>query len=543
MLQTNNAPPANYSAGVQDTPLRALERAVNECGDSVFVDFAGDLLTYRELDRRSTRFAHALAKLGVQKGHTVVSILEGSNDVFRTWFGVNKLGAIWVPINLAYRHEFLRHQITDAGANIVICDMPFLERVVEIADKLPDVSMVLCRGMTEKPNCRIPIERFEDHLGTDDTPIPNTALPSDLAFLIYTSGTTGPSKGCMLSHNLLCHLGRQQMASVPHGAGHRTWTCLPLFHMAALTGVLGGLVARNGIAAVKQFSLSQFWEDIERSKATNALLMATIFPLVAHAPDSEAMKRCFGQLQMIVGVPVTPEVRKIWQTRFGVGFVNTYAYGQTEGCRISTFEIGEPTPLEGSAGRIATEFEVMILDDNDQPVPDGTVGEICYRPRHPHIMFEGYWRRPTDTMRVWRNMWMHTGDLGRVEQNCLFFCDRKKDYLRSRGENISSFEVEKTYANHPAVLDVAVHAVGAKAADDELKVTIVLKPNAKLTEEECCHWSIANLPHFAVPRYYEFRGELPKNPTGKVLKYQLRDDGITPATWDRESVGIKVRRR
>jgi crotonobetaine/carnitine-CoA ligase len=533
----------SFGADAQDTPLRALQRAIDQDGDRVFVDMAGEILTYRELDIRSTRLANSLATLGVGPGKTVVSILESSLDVFAIWFAVNKLGAIWVPINLAYEREFLRHQIDDSGAVIAICDATFLDRLVTVAPGIPTVQLILCRGLAETPECPIPIASFDAHRGSDDTPIPHKVKPADLAFLVYTSGTTGPSKGCMLSHNLLCMLARQQIAAIPHGQGERTWTCLPLFHMSALTATMGALVAGNGVAMAPRFSVTHFWDEIERSKATNALLMATIFPLIAHAPDNDAMKRCFGQLKMTSGVPVSPDVRRIWQERFGVGFVNTFAYGQTEGCRLSTHELGDPVPPEGSAGKIAGEFELMIFDDDDQPLPDGTIGEIVYRPRAPHVMFEGYWRRPEETLRVWSSMWMHTGDLGKVENGYLFFCDRKKDYLRSRGENISSFEVEKTYTSHPDILEVAVHAVGAKAADDEIKVSIVLKEGATLTEEACCHWSIANLPHFAVPRYYEFRVALPKNPTGRVLKYALRDEGVTPSTWDRTAAGIEVRRK
>lgn len=533
----------SYAAGEQDTPLHALERAVAESGDSIFVDLAGEVLTYRDLDLRSTRLAHSLSGLGVGPDDTVVTIFESSLDIFTCWFAINKLGAIWVPINLAYRHEFLRHQIDDAGAKIVICDADYLERVIEIEDGLPSLGVVLVRDLQEKPDSKLPIEAFDAYRGDNETPIPICVEPKDVAFLIYTSGTTGPSKGCKLSHNLLCHLGRQQIMSIPHGSGDRSWTCLPLFHMAALTATLGALLAKNGIAMAPRFSVSGFWDEIERSGANSALLMASIFPLVAHAPDNEAMKRCRGKLQMIAGVPVAPDIRKIWEERFGVGLVNTYAYGQTEGCRLSTHELGDALPPLGSAGKIAREFELRIVDDNDQPVPNGEIGEIVYRPNCAHVMFEGYWRRPEETNRAWRNMWMHTGDLGRVENGYLFFCDRKKDYLRSRGENISSFEVERTFASHDAVLEVAVHAVGAKAADDQIKATIVRKDGATTTEEELCRWSIDNLPHFAVPRFFEFRDELPKNPTGRVLKFELRDDGVTPTTWDRESVGIQVRRR
>jgi crotonobetaine/carnitine-CoA ligase len=158
-------------------------------------------------------------------------------------------------------------------------------------------------------------------------------------------------------------------------------------------------------------------------------------------------------------------------------------------------------------------------------------------------MFEGYWQRPQDTARAWRNLWMHSGDLGRMEAGYLYFVDRAKDYLRARGENVSSFELERVFLGHPAIQEAAVHATATQSGEDEIKLTAVLRPGSALSARELCLWSIEKLPHFAIPRYYEFRTELLKNPTGRVLKYRLRDEGITATTWDREAAGISVRRR
>ena len=532
----------SYSGGQFDTLMHALERAVQSAGDAVFVDICGDTATYGEIDRRSTRFAHSLAALGVGKGDTVVTIFDTSMDVFTCWFGINKLGAVWVPINTAYRHEFLRHQIADAGTKLVICDPHYLERVVEIADKLPDVKLVLCRGDGPFPASAIPIAPFDNYRGDNETPLPIVVAPGDLASLLYTSGTTGPSKGCMISHNYMCMQGRQQRRAVPEDKHEIAWTCLPLFHSAALNLVLGALVSGHRVAVWPRFSVSSFWEDVERAGACNLLLMASIFSLVAHAPDSEAMTRYHGKVRMIFGQPITPAIRTIWKERFGVKIVSSWAYGQTEGSRLTMVDPDE-TPPETCAGRVADEFEMMIFDENDQPVADGQVGEIVCRPRQPHVMFEGYWRRPDETAKVWRNLWMHTGDLGRIEGGYLFFMDRRKDYLRCRGENVSSFELERTFVGHPAIKEIAIHAVGAQDAEDEIKATVVLNEEVTITEEELCRWSIDNLPHFAVPRYFEFRVELIKNPTGRVLKYKLREEGLTPATWDRDAAGIVVRRR
>ncbi|MCA1846365.1 MAG: AMP-binding protein, partial [Actinobacteria bacterium] len=160
------------------------------------------------------------------------------------------------------------------------------------------------------------------------------------------------------------------------------------------------------------------------------------------------------------------------------------------------------------------------------------------------IMFNGFWNRPQATQAQMRNQWFHTGDIGRFDEDGWFyFVDRKKDYLRRGGENISSFEMEVAFMRSGLVAEVAVHSVPSELSEDDVKVSVVLPPGSSTTEEELCRWTIDNFPYFAVPRYIEFRSELPKNPVGRVLKYQLRDEGVTSTTWDREAAGITFSKR
>jgi len=159
-------------------------------------------------------------------------------------------------------------------------------------------------------------------------------------------------------------------------------------------------------------------------------------------------------------------------------------------------------------------------------------------------MFEGYWGRPEATVEASRNWWYHTGDVGRIDgEGYLFFVDRKADYLRRRGENISSFEVERVLMSHGALADVAVHAVPSPLTEDDLKVTATVKEGATVSEAELFGWCVDQLPYFALPRYIEFRAELPRSPVGRVLKRQLRAEGVTPATWDAEAAGVTYERR
>ena len=166
------------------------------------------------------------------------------------------------------------------------------------------------------------------------------------------------------------------------------------------------------------------------------------------------------------------------------------------------------------------------------------------RPKRPHVMFEGYWGRPEATVETSRNWWYHTGDIGRIDDDgFLFFVDRKADYLRRRGENISSFEVERVLMTHGSLADVAVHAVPSQLTEDDLKVTATVKEGASLSEEALFRWCIDQLPYFALPRYIEFREALPRSPVGRVLKRELRAEGVTASTWDAEAAGITYEKR
>lgn len=527
---------------MQDTLTNALAQAVADTPGKVFFEIDGHRQTYGEFDLSTNRLAHALAEIGVAPGDTVVTILDSSEDVVAIWFAANKLGAIWVPINVAYSGDLLVHQIRESGTRIVICDPVYLDRVVAIAEQLIEVRLILARGQGPYPACAVPIRPLDDYRGSKVSPVSADVRPETLTALLFTSGTTGPSKACMISHNYMLNQGRQQRRLAPQEPNDIAWTCLPMFHLAALIVVMGALATGGRFAVSRNFSASGFWSEIEATGATEAMLLSNIVALVATAPDSAAQKRCFGQLRTVISGIFPENCRDIWLDRFGTTRIVSGAFGQTEANRVCFRPADDDTPLD-SCGRPSEEFEVRIVDDDGNALPDGSTGEIVIRPRDRNVMFSGYWRRPEETVRAWRDLWMHTGDLGTMENGALYFKDRGKDYLRSRGENVSSFEIERIFARHPDIAEVAIHAVAAQTGDDAIKVTTVLRPAASITELELCQWAIEHVPYFAVPVYYEFRDALPRNPTGKVLKYRLRDDGVTKRTWSRVDHGIDVRRR
>ena len=534
-----------WGAGERDTVVAVLQRAVAQWPDRPFLDVLGETCTFGELDRETTRIAHGLKALGVGRGDTVVTVLDNNLDSAYLWFAINKLGAISVPVNTAYKGEFLGHQVSDAGAGVIVTESDYADRVLQVEDGLPEARVLIHRGAAPAGGSkRLQVLSLDAVKIDSNAPIDVQVQPSDLAMLVYTGGTTGPSKGCMVSHNYACNIARQSIRALGRTGDTVFWTPLPMFHMnAAATAVLAQMMLGARCVIYPRFSVSNFWADLERSGSNMASLLGSMIPLLAAAPDNEAMLRYKGKLLTVAAAPFPAGLKKVWAERFGVTTTLTPGFGLTECALITATEFRDDAPSDASGKRVP-EFDVRILNDAGVEVPAGQSGEVVVRPLMPDVIFSGYWRRPADTLKVMKDLWFHTGDVGKFdEQGYFYFVDRKKDYLRRRGENISSFEMESTFRSHEAIEDLAVHAVLSDMTEDDVKVTLVLRPGAQLTEEALCHWAVDRLPYFAVPRYIEFRQVLPRNPVGRVLKYQLRDEGVTPATWDREKAGFKLKKR
>jgi len=530
-----------WSDGETDTVIDILRRAGRQAGDTLFLDFSGARYTYRDIWQAARVRAAGLRALGVGRGDTVVCLLDNSVDAVVTWFAINAVGGIWVPVNTALKADFLRHQVDEAGASVVVAEADYAQRFTELAGQLPTLRHLVRRGgePVELPGVTDhAIEDLDAHGELD----PVRPRPAELSMLIFTSGTTGPAKACMISHNYAANLARTTAAT--RDPSHTLWTPLPLFHLnAAATSVLATACNQSTLAVAPRFSLSRFWPEIERTGARRVSILGIMISLIASMDDTPEMLRCKGQIDHVGGAPWTPELIDIWRDRFGVRAAGSSVFGLTEATFITSTPPDMTAPL-GSSGRRNADFDVRIVDDEDRELPPGVSGEIIVRPRRPHIMFEGYWRRPDATAAVMRNLWFHTGDIGKFDEDGWFwFVDRKKDYLRRRGENVSSFELERTFRAHPDIAEVAVHAVASEHTEDDIKVTAVRTSAGTVTEEQLCRWSLDKLPYFAVPRYIEFRDELPRNATGKILKYQLREEGVTAATWDIEQSSVVVSKR
>lgn len=549
-----------WRSGEQHTITELLEARLSSDPDGEYLDICGTKLTARDVASTANRLANALAALGAVQGERVATLIENSPAALLSWWGAVRGGAIAVPINTAFKGQYLRHQLQDSGCRVFIVQRDFVDRAVAVVADLEQLEhVIVVDDGSDGVAHDVPLDlgaitgatvhRWTDVLGADDTAPGVTIRPSDLGTFVYTGGTTGLSKGCMLSHAYHEALARQIGICWRRTAEDVVWTPLPLFHFNALTtAVLGALVYGGRAAIAKRFSVSSFWPEMNRTRATVTSTLGTMAYLLAHDHDRAEMPgsgapEANTTLRLIGAAPLPVEVDSVLRSRFGVDTFSG-AYGVTEASLVSW----QPHGIDNkpnAAGIVNDEyFDVRIFDDDDNELPTGADGEIVLRPKRPHCMFEGYWGRPDVTVATSRNWWYHTGDIGRVDtEGYLFFVDRKADYLRRRGENISSFEVERVLMGHGALADVAVHAVPSPLTEDDLKVTATVKEGASITELELFRWCIDQLPYFALPRYIELRDSLPRSPVGRVLKRELRAEGVTAATWDAEQSGITYERR
>jgi len=528
---------------------RLLAGRLERDPDGEYLDVLGTSFSAADVARDAGALAASLAELGVGPGERVATLMENSPEGMLSWWGAILGGGISAPINSAYKGEYLRHQLADCGARVVTVQGDMASRIAAVARDVPSLEHVVMVGEPDDEIAGPNVHAWPDLLTATPLALDTGVEPSALATFVYTGGTTGPSKGCMLSHNYHVGLANQIAICWRRTADDVVWSALPLFHFNAISVCLTGALSVGGRAAVSgKFSVSGFWPEMNRTGATIVSLLGSMAYLLANDEDRPEMPRsgapeANSSLRLIGAAPMPVEIDRRLRDRFGTD-VFSGAFGQTEASLVSWTPLGVENRPD-AAGVLNDEyFDVRIFDDDDNELARNTDGEIVLRPKRPHVMSEGYWGNPGATVAANRNLWYHTGDIGRIDDDdYLYFVDRKADYLRRRGENISSFEVEKIIMKHDAVVDVVVHAVPSEVTEDDLKLTATLAPGSDVTEEQLFLWCVDELPYFALPRYVEFRDDLPRSPVGRVLKRVLRDEGVTDATWDVEASDITYEKR
>jgi crotonobetaine/carnitine-CoA ligase len=502
----------------------------------------GRTLTYRELDEEGRRWADGLGRLGVGAGHHVGTFLPHDFDGFRALLAVARHCAVEVPLNTAYVGGMLRHALTLAEVVTLVTTTELAARLEPMADELPDLRTVVLVDDPDGsgfPFAGAPwrvVGREELLAGTVPLDLPGPE-EWDLAALIFTSGTTGPSKAVRMPWGQVHHL----WGWCPEDAfeeGEALFSAFPLFHISG-RGAFNVAMARGGTLAMRdKFSISSFWDDIRTTGAVSAGLVGPLTGLIYAQPPSPRDRD--HPLRTVVLGPMIPEMEDFEQ-RFGVKVCA--GFGQTEiGCPIVTGWDHGPWANSGKPAVNDAGFEARIVDEHDQPVGPGVVGELVVRARAPWRLNLGYHNNPEATAHAWRNGWFHTGDAMMTdEEGRFYFVDRMKDAIRRRGENISSFEVEAAVGEHPDVVECAALGVRMDHADEEVMVVVIVRDPDRFDPAELIRFLVPRMPRFMVPRFVAVVDDFPRSETtARVRKEELRNLHLEEKAFDRVAAGIEV---
>jgi len=520
-----------------------IEDKARQRPDHVAFQFRDDPITLGDLNERINKAANGLLSIGVKPGDKVAIMLPNCPEFLYAWFGANKIGAVEVPINVALKGAGLAYQIDQSDSTVLVADVEYMDRLAEVVENLKTVHHIVFlnnnQAGSDLPRVQgATVLSFPELLGHSSNAPDVKVHYSDMASILYTSGTTGVSKGVQMSHHYWYDIWAESVKYSRYTDEDVLYTGLPFFHGNAQGITIGpALLADAKAVIVERFSAGQLLDDCRRWNCTEANYIGGIIPILLKQSPRE--DDADNPLRLMVGAAAPADEWHTFQKRFNTKLLEVYGMTECYCCLASPYD----APRAGSCGKAITGWDVRIVDDDDNECPPGTPGEFIARSNKMFVGTSGYYNNPEATLELFKNGWIHTGDLGRMDEDGYFyFLDRKKQALRRRGENISSFEVESVIGSHPAVLEACVVGVPSDVGEEEVKAVVVLKEGQKATEEELIRWCEPRMAYFAIPRYIAIRSSLPKTPSERVEKFKLKSEGVTADCWDREKAGIQIRK-
>jgi long-chain acyl-CoA synthetase len=489
----------------------------------LFSESDGREWTYEGFDRVVHRAANMFISCGIGKGDVVSLLLPNSPEYVAAYFACWKIGAVAGPVNSLLKREEIEWVVTNSESKLLLIGTGFLSEPPLASGGSPQAPEVIIEGPSYAFG--IPCLSFDnldaalEKCSGEIAPAPLT--PDDEAIIIYTSGTTGKPKGCLLTHGNLLANAQQITEWLGFGPDDRLLTVMPLFHMNAVTvTTMTALYCGGSTVVLPKFSASRFWDIIVEYQITSFGSVATMLSMLLerrHLLGGEpARSRRSVRFAMCGSAPVPAEVLKRFEETFGILVIE--GYGLSESTCRSTFNPPNENRRPGSCGKPIGN-EMKIFDEEDREVPDGELGEIALR--GPNI-FKGYFKNPDATAKAFANGWFHTGDIAYRDADGFFYiADRKSDMIIRGGENIYPREIDDLLYTHPAVAAAAVIGVPDQLYGEEVAAFIVLKDHETATQVEIIDFCKQGLADYKCPKTVHFVGDIPKGPTGKLLKREL----------------------
>ena len=520
-----------------------IEDKARQYPDHVVFQYGDDPITLEEFNTRINQAANGFLELGVKHGDKVAIMLPNNPEFLYVWFGLNKIGACEVPVNVALKGQGLAYQMVQSDCVALVADLQYLDRLEGVAGDLEAIRHIV---YTDSAATVSPLPSWPgfEHLNYAEFSARSQESPgvevhySDLASILYTSGTTGVSKGVMFSHHYWYDIWAESVRYSRYTEDDVLYTGLPFFHGNAQGITVGPAILADAKAViVGRFSASRLWDDCRRWECTEANYIGGIIPiLLKQEPRDDDGDN---PVRLMVGAAAPADEWHEFHERFNTKLLEVYGMTECYCCLVSPYD----EPRAGSCGKAITGWDVRIVDDDNNECKPGSLGEFIARSNKHFVGTTGYYNKPEATLDLFDNGWIHTGDLGRMDEDrYFFFVDRKKQAIRRRGENISSFEVESVISSHEAVLESCVVGVPADVGEEEVKAVVVFKEGQSVSEEELIRWCEPRMAYFAIPRYIAIRLALPKTPSERVEKFKLKKEGITEDCWDREEAGIELQR-
>ena len=481
-----------------------LQQRASAAPDKVFLlsEADGRQFTYREFEHAVGRAAGMLAAHGVGKGDVVSLLLPNSVEYIIAYFACWQLGALAGPVNGHLKQQEIEYVVSNSESKLMLVNSEFLAKV---------------------EGSRVPVKVFDNERevshGFHGQNTDNLTA-EDEAIIIYTSGTTGKPKGCLLTHRNVIANARQISCWLGFTEQDRLLTIMPLFHMNAVSvTTMSALYAGGSTVVSPKFSASRFWQIISDYQITSFGSVATMLSmLLSTYPEGVPPGLKTDQLRfaMCGSAPVPAEILRRFEETFHCLVVE--GYGLSESTCRSTFNPPDQRRRPGSCG-LPIGNEMRVVDDDDRDVPEGELGEIVLRGEN---ILKGYFKNEAATATAFRNGWFHTGDIGyRDADGFYYIVDRKSDMIIRGGENIYPREIDEVLYQHPQVAAAAVIGVPDELYGEEVAAVVVLKPGARISEQEVIEFCKAKLADYKCPKTVRFVAEIPKGPTGKLLKREL----------------------